>query len=81
MGKPIVGSIVHFAGQASGKRKVCRAAIVTVIREDLIVSLCVFNPTVELFKQSVRFDENRSTGSWHWAEPAEGQDEPAVASI
>lgn len=77
-----VGRDVHFVGEGSKRGAVCRAAKVTVTKEGDVVSLCVFNPQMVVFKQTVKFDgEAKKPGTWHFPEPAEdtapvGQAEP-----
>ena len=67
--KPSVGRIVHFS-DAYG---MCRAAIITGVREDNIIDLTFFSPGVTgaLARTKIKFDENKSESSWHWPERVE----------
>lgn len=76
MEKASVGRIVHYVGQGgTSKLNTCRAAIVTGTKDPKrpdVLSMCVFNPQMPLFKHGVQFDdEGKKTGTWHWPEPAE----------
>lgn len=71
---PSVGRIVHYVsyGTPGGEyTSECRAAVVTeVFRED-VVSLCVLNPTGQFFNQRVELGDPQPRalgGTWHWPE-------------
>lgn len=63
MESPSVGRIIHFMYADE-----CRAAIITGIQEDAVVSLCVFNPQGLAFIHTVDYDEERTPATWHWPE-------------
>jgi len=67
--KPTIGRIVHYVsyGSPGGEFKSeCRAAIVTAVHSDVLVDLCVLNPSGIYFNQSVAYGEGG--GTWHWPE-------------
>ena len=71
MSAPTVGRIVHNQahGSPDGTHKsVARAAVVTEVVSERIVSLCVLNPTGLYFNASVLLDESDAPkgGTWHW---------------
>lgn len=80
---PSVGRIVHYVARGSADGvfpAVCRAAIVTEVRDEDApvkrVSLCVLNPGGVFFDQSVPYVDRGPIGegavpvggSWHWPE-------------
>jgi len=72
--KPSVGRIVHYVsyGTPNGEYKAeCRAAIITQVFSDTVVSLCVLNPSGLFFNTSIPFDEKAKGGTWHWPERIE----------
>ena len=78
--KPSVGRIVHYVsyGTPGGEYpSVCRAAIVTAVKENpesetFDTSLCVLNPTGMFFNEHVWQDEEKKIGgTWHWPERVE----------
>lgn len=74
--KPSVGRIVHYVsyGTPGGEYKSkCRAAIITEtneIQEDQ-VNLAVLNPTGMFFNVSLRDEDTKVGGTWHWPERVE----------
>lgn len=80
--KPSVGRIVHYRsyGTPGGEYlPECRAAIVTEVDTPPEnapwmepVGLCVLNPTGQFFNRGVKHDEEKSGGTWHWPERADG---------
>lgn len=75
MTKPTVGRMVHYvsAGHSLGTySSTCRAAIVTDIKSDLVISLAVFSPKGTLFYEALTYDEGKAGGTWHWPEMTEG---------
>lgn len=70
--KPTVGRIVHYVsyGTPGGEyQPEHRAAVVTAVHDQWVVSLCVLNPTGFFFNQQVAQDEtNHIGGTWHWPE-------------
>lgn len=78
---PGVGRDVHYVSHGSPVRgdgtqaysSVCRAAKITFAWDndpDEGVSLTVFNPDGLFLKGRVEHDEDKSPGTWHWAEQA-----------
>lgn len=68
---PTIGRIVHYQAHGSPDgthRSVPRAAVVTEVVSDRIVSLCVLNPTGLYFDVAVELDESETPrgGTWHW---------------
>ena len=69
-----VGRIVHYVayGTPGGEYAAGahRAAIITAVGEDYLVSLCILNPTGLFFTPGVRLDERAepAPGTWHWPE-------------
>lgn len=66
---PSIGRIVHYRsyGTPGGEfPSVDRAAMVTEVKDDETVSLCVMNPTGLFFNQNVRLGDG--PGQWHWPE-------------
>lgn len=80
--EPTIGRIVHYVayGTPGGEYKPeHRAAIITevsepaapgnLINQDLIVGLCVLNPTGMFFNRGVGPDPSGVRGgTWHWPE-------------
>lgn len=72
--KPSIGRIVHFvnAGHSLGTySSTCRAAIITDVKDDTTVTLCVFHPKGQAFYESLTYDASNSGGTWHWPEQVE----------
>lgn len=78
--KPTVGRIVHYVsyGTPGGEYgSECRAAVITAVdgkqpaSAQILVSLCVLNPTGAFFNEHVRYDDNALGGTWHWPERVE----------
>lgn len=46
----------------------CRAAMITAVKKDGIVSLAVLNPTGMFFQETVPYDADTpyGPGTWHW---------------
>lgn len=70
---PSVGSIVHYVsyGTPGGEFKSeCRAAVVTAVKANDFVDLCVLNPTGLYFSQTVAClsEKHMQGGTWHWIE-------------
>lgn len=69
---PSVGRDVHYVsyGTPGGEYpSVCRAAKITDVHEDNVVSLCVFNPDGLFFNKRVEYDPSGVRGgTWHWPE-------------
>ncbi|WP_205750455.1 hypothetical protein [Deinococcus fonticola] len=72
---PTVGRIVHYVSYGTPGGEYApqhRAAIVTGVHtgsRDIIVSLCVLNPTGVFFPPTVAQDEKeKRPGTWHWPE-------------
>jgi hypothetical protein len=68
---PSVGRIVHYQAHGSPDgthRSVPRAAVVTEVHNNEVVSLCVLNPTGLYFDRSIVLDESEAPkgGTWHW---------------
>lgn len=71
-----VGRIVHYVayGTPGGEfpSGVCRAAVVTEVRFEDVVGLCVLNPSGIFFNRDIRHDESNDEsklpGTWHWPE-------------
>ena len=82
MDKPTLGRIVHYVayGTPGGEFKPeHRAAIVTEVAEpagddalmtqDMVIGICVLNPTGLFFNRGVLYDPSGERGgSWHWPE-------------
>jgi hypothetical protein len=69
MTAPTIGRIVHYTsyGTPNGEYdSACRAAIVTEVHSDTVVSLAVLNPTGAFFNLALPYDENQTGGTWHW---------------
>jgi hypothetical protein len=85
MQKPSVGRIVHYLSMGSpvdvdGNQRYeskCRAAVITEVSGEAndngqCVSLCVLNPTGQLFNEHTCQDEAKHEGgTWHWPERVE----------
>lgn len=69
--QPSIGRIVHYVsyGTPNGEYKPqCRAAIITEVISEIMVSLCILNPEGLIFK-TVKYDETtKAGGTWHWPE-------------
>ncbi len=71
---PSIGRVVHYVayGTPGGEYQAGahRAAIITDCQpDDLIVSLCILNPTGMFFGLCISFDATgQRPGSWHWPE-------------
>jgi hypothetical protein len=73
--KPTVGRVVHYvnAGHSLGTySSTCRAAIVTDVKDDVTISLCVFTPKGNFFYEELAYDAGKAGGTWHWPEITEG---------
>lgn len=76
MPRPSVSRDVHYVSHGTPIRedgsqafpKTCRAAKVTEVATDEVVSLFVMNPTGTFFQQNIVYDENKAPGTWHWPE-------------
>lgn len=69
--KPSVVRAVHFvnAGHSLGTySSTCRAAIITDVKDENTVSLCVFHPKGLALYEDVTYDEGKAGGTWHWPE-------------
>jgi hypothetical protein len=58
--KPSIGRTVHYVsyGTPGGEfGKECRAAIVTAVKDEQTVSLCVLNPTGQFFTQDLPYHD------------------------
>ena len=69
--KPTIGRIVHYQahGSPDGTHKSePRAAVVTAVESDTVVSLCVLNPGGLFFNQGCSLDagETPKGGTWRW---------------
>jgi len=65
--KPTVGRVVYYKsyGTPNGEYKSeDRAAIITAIKNDTTVSLCVLNPTGMFFNEYV--EQGQEGGQWDW---------------
>lgn len=71
MSLPTVGRIVHYQSFGTPKgeyQSLARAAIVTAVREDGRVSVCILNPTGIFFTEGLEeapSDAPRA-GCWNW---------------
>lgn len=61
--KPSVGRIVHYATDPAGEP---RAAIITDVVDDSLVSLTVFNALGAHPVEDVEFSEEYAPGRWSW---------------
>lgn len=71
--QPSIGRAVHYTsyGTPGGEYpKTCRAAIITAVDSDDVVSLFVMNPEGIFLNQAVTYDGGAepSGGTWHWPE-------------
>ena len=76
MTTPSVTRMVHYVsyGTPGGEyASECRAAVITAVSSDSVVSLAVLNPEGLFFKQECRQDERGEPagGTWHWPERVE----------
>lgn len=58
--RPSIGRIVHYVsyGTPGGEyTKQCRAAVITEVKDDNTVSLCVLNPTGQFFNQDLPYHD------------------------
>lgn len=65
--KPTVGRMVYYKsyGTPNGEYKPeNRAAIITAIKSDTVIDLCVLNPTGMFFNQDVK--QGEEGGQWDW---------------
>jgi len=65
--KPTVGRMVYYKsyGTPNGEYKPeNRAAIITAIKNDTTIDLCVLNPTGLFFNQDVK--QGEEGGQWDW---------------
>lgn len=74
---PSVSRMVHYVAHGTPIRpdgtqafeSVCRAAVITAVRDNEHVDLCVLNPTGMFFNQNLRYDaRDHDGGTWHWPE-------------
>lgn len=70
---PTVGRVVHYVsyGTPGGEfPQTCRAAIITEVETDTVVSLAVLNPTGMFFNTGLTHDDgdHPAGGTWHWPE-------------
>lgn len=66
---PTVGRIVHYFsyGTPGGEfQSEARAAIITAVKSETIVDLCVLNPTGMFFNQNVTATDQGKAGCWSW---------------
>lgn len=73
--KPSIGGIVHYvsAGHSLGTySSTCRAAIVTDVQSDTVISCAAFSGKGIYFYEALELDEGKAGGSWHWPEQVEG---------
>ena len=66
---PTIGRIVHYQSHGSPNGQPLpapRAAIVTEVFSDTVVSLCVLNPTGMYFDRSAPFSAEPKAGHWSW---------------
>lgn len=74
MTTPSVGRVVHYVsyGTPGGEyTSQCRAAIITEVHREDVVSVAVLNPTGTFFNQRIELGNpmpNASGGTWHWPE-------------
>lgn len=71
--KPSVGRVVHYTSYGTPKGEFameCRAAIITAVKEDGTVDICIMNPTGLFFAQNVKMNPLAEPhgGTWHWPE-------------
>ncbi len=71
--KPTVGRVVHYVSQGhslgiNGSTSTCRAAIVTEVKNDTMVSLAVFTTRGTLFYTDLTLDTGNAAATWHWPE-------------
>lgn len=68
--QPSVGRIVHYHSAGDQPDPTCRAAIVTSVHEDGLVSLTVFMPTgTHVVLRADHVDnEKYGASTWHWPE-------------
>lgn len=75
MVKPRIVDRVHYvsAGHSLGTySSTCRAAIVTDVKEDNVLSLAVFSARGILFHEEIAHDDGKAGGTWHWPEQEDG---------
>lgn len=77
---PTVGRSVHYVSRGSRDGvfpSVCRAAVVTELPllgpdhdmgAELVITLCVLNPSGIFFDSMVPHDQHQGPGTWHWPE-------------
>lgn len=76
---PTVGRIVHYVSYGTPPRadgsqaysSECRAAIITEVHREDVVSVCVLNPTGLFFNQRIELGDPQPRalgGTWHWPE-------------
>lgn len=74
--KPTVGRIVHYTnlGDRDGKYPPeIQAALVTKVESDTVLSLCIFYPTGQFFREGVHKTDAKpgtenARGFWNWPE-------------
>lgn len=67
--KPIVGQIVHYQSYGTPNGEYlpeARAAIITSVKDDNVVSLAVVNPTGLFFNEDLPYAETPTPGHWNW---------------
>lgn len=70
---PSIGRTVHYVayGTPGGEfpAGAHRAAIITEVHADNVISLCAINPTGLFFHTATPFDPTaQKPGTWHWPE-------------
>lgn len=73
--KPTIGRIVHYQSYGTPGGEYLpepRAAVITEVLTDVVVGLCVLNPTGQFFHRSVPFSEEPKPGHWNWPPREEG---------
>lgn len=67
--KPSIGRIVHYQsyGSPGGEHtSQPRAAVITEVTSDEVVSLCILNPTGQYFDRDVKYSAEPKPGHWNW---------------
>lgn len=67
--KPSIARTVHYQSLGSTNHEYLpepRAAIITAVGENGMVSLCVLNPTGFFFNLDVEYSEFPMPGHWNW---------------
>ena len=70
--KTSIGRVVHYqaygtpGGDHAKYKPEPRAAVVTAVHSDTMVSLAIFSPHGVHFDQSVHYSETPAPGCWSW---------------